>query len=134
MLYVSFNFFINFLTLCYCMAYSMLWYVLLRVSKCPSECAAPPPVHSQERLRLHRSWESRGERDTERERTRRVDREARRVDTPPPLLYAAKQECRSYDGQGYQMAIYPFHSRGSDVTFFESKWDKRSPPGNPDDG
>ena len=43
---------------------------------------------------------------------------------------------KSYnDGQGYQMAIYyPFHSRASDVTFFESKWDKKSPPGNPDDG
>ena len=35
--------------------------------------------------------------------------------------------------QGYQMSIYyPFHSRASNVTFFESKWDKRSPPGNPD--
>ena len=34
--------------------------------------------------------------------------------------------------QGSQMAMfYPFYSRANDVIFFESKWDKMSPPGNP---
>ena len=43
------------------------------------------------------------------------------------LSHAADRQC-------YQMAIYyPSHSRASDVTLFESKWDKKSPPGNPAD-
>ena len=34
--------------------------------------------------------------------------------------------------QGYQMSIYyPFHSRASDVTFFEIQWDKKLLSVNP---
>ena len=34
--------------------------------------------------------------------------------------------------QGSRITIfYPFYSRAYDVIFFESKWDKKSTPGNP---